>query len=589
MSRQRRPFPSDKPFVYLLGRAQPGAPWTGSFADGYKGTALTPPEKVTYVDDVSSGRHKVPVLIEHDAHDEIGQALPSQAVIGQSIGAFHDGPGNVFQIVQLPTSNVATYRVWDDLEYGKKLGFSLRTDLQRLGTAPTAPVVALAPTHIAITPTPDWSTADKPDPDPTKHQPPNFDTGTWIYHWTDEPAELRGFMQERYMEPTRENFFTRVPPSLLRRIDELAADRPGAPRQSEPPVEIRSTRVVPDATVASAGRVAVSTEEKKIHSPSASQPVHKAMASTEQKTEQPAASPPAAAAATPPAAPAAATPVPATETKPAVTIVPDRMMAEIKLRLDDYNSEKSAGRKLDKNEELAAYVHECIKQVKDMRMLSDLFPVVKQLADDREASVSAVPEWINLLRQSGVIVPDTAAFALQAEKNAHTEDGRLWRDLVVAAAGKAKSQREIEMQQLRSLDSERTEKESLKRKLDDAQLELTAEKAKRVKAEENLAGISPETYAAAHNPAAAAASTTKPAQPVVADAVTASARNNGGAMSFGGQAGDATKASRLWAELAARPGRGGMTAPPKLEKAQSEALSKYDVESIGVLSKLPTR
>ncbi len=270
------------------------------------------------------------------------------------------------------------------------------------------------------------------------------------------------------------------------------------------------------------------------------------------------------------------------------------MMAEIKLRLNDYNSEQSAGRKLDKNEDLAAYVYECIKQVKDMRTLSELFPVVKQLADDREASVSAVPEWINLLRQSGVIVPDTAAFALQAEKNAHTETGRLWRDLVVAAAGKAKSQREIEMQQLRGLENERTEKTDLKRKFDQAQLELIEEKAKRVKAEESLAKISPETYAAAHNPtgtatAAGATTTTEAtrAPAIVADAVTASARSNG-AMSFGGQAGDPTKAARLWADITARSGRGQMSAPPKFKKedaeAHREALSKYDVESIGVMT-----
>ena len=577
MSRPRRPFPSDKPFVYLTGRAQPGAPWTGSYKDGYRGTALTPAEKVTYVDDISSGRRKVPVLLEHDAHDEIGQRLPKDAIIGETIGAFHDGPGNIFQVVQLPTSKVETYRIWDDLEYGKKLGFSLRTDLRRLGPSPTAPVIGLGPTHIAITSTPDWATADKPPLDPHEHQSPNFDTGTWIYHWTDEPVELRSHLKQQYMEPAKEHLFTRIPPSLLRRVDELATER-GAPRQSEPAVEIRYPLVVSDATVASAGRAAESTGEKKNHSSSSSATT---MASTEQ--QQPSAvvaSQPPQPSATPPTSAQAI----ATETKAPVSITPDRMMSEIKSRLDEYNSETSAGRKLDKNEDLAAYVYECIKQVKDMRTLSQLFPVVKQLADEREASVSAVPEWINMLRQSGIIVPDTAAFALQAEKNAHTEDGRLWRDLVVAAAGKAKSQREIEMQQLRSLDNERTEKESLKRKFDDSQLELTEEKAKRVKAEESLAKISPEMYAAARNPSGATQTTAS--QPVVADAVTASARGTNGAMSFGGAAGDMTKATRLWAQIAQRPGRGQMTPPPKLTKEQAELLSARDVESMGSLTEL---
>jgi hypothetical protein len=140
------------------------------------------------------------------------------------------------------------------------------------------------------------------------------------------------------------------------------------------------------------------------------------------------------------------------------------------------------------------------------------------------------------------------------------------------------------MQQLRSLDNERTEKESLKRKFDDSQLELTEEKAKRVKAEESLAKISPEMYAAARNPSGATQTTAS--QPVVADAVTASARGTNGAMSFGGAAGDMTKATRLWAQIAQRPGRGQMTPPPKLTKEQAELLSARDVESMGSLTEL---
>lgn len=216
-------YRKELPYLYLVALAQPRVPWSGNDAPTYKQTLLRPDEKWAYARDATLRR--LPAVMEHADLDKVHARPPEDKIVGDTLGAWHDSVGNVFQVLRLPTSKTSTADVHRDLARGERWGVSLFTNLGRDRT--THDVEKISVPHIGLTKDPAWGRVGE---DPFEEGPAEYDKGSWVRYWTQDPRELQRHLQSTYGS----DCLARVPREIKDRLAEEAS------AYSEPPPLVSS-------------------------------------------------------------------------------------------------------------------------------------------------------------------------------------------------------------------------------------------------------------------------------------------------------------------------------------------------------------
>ncbi len=557
--RSRRSYRPDLPHVYLVTLAQPMVKWAGTTDASYKQTLLRPEEKWKYVQSITRGKvgtkRRQPVVFEHAGLAQAHDRPPDEAVIGDTLCGWHDQEGNVFQVLRLPTSKPRTAEVFHDLERGDKWGTSLFTNLGRDPVKRT--VEELSVPHIGMTKNPAWGNVDY------EGGPHQYDRGSWVRFWTQDPAELRSHLDREYMG----KIMSRVPSDLRERLmeeEEATAAAATVPQQSEPPARVNSSSLTQDKSAhpGSGAAPPLSWTNFSRHSPAwisatmsdaAAPAAAAAVPVTQPATPLPAAT-------TPPApvqAPAAAAAAPSTPPPPVSTIV-----SNVEKTLKDLDNTRNASERLRKFDEVQQTIRSAIQNASGDDLLK-LVGMMQTVLERQKKEKEPVGPFVQQMRDRGYITPDDAEFVLAAEKNLHLPDARIFTDMVYASARDQHDQKEAEKKMVSQIDAMGREQKDLKRKFDEADAErqidkkIKLEQAARIEElETRLKSFGPKDLAAASaptTPAAAAPAATAPLS-LVADSVAASRTSS------------TSMASQMWAVISKRTDRGNIAPITKEER-----------------------
>ncbi len=431
--RPRRAYRRDLPHLYLVTCSQPRVPWAGNDSAGYKKTLLRPEEKWEYVQAATT--RSTPVVMDHAGITKAHAAPPSEAVVGDTMGAWHDPVGNVLQVLRLPSSKATTADVFDDLERGEKWGVSLFTNLGR--DKETGDVAQLSVPHIGLTKDPAWGRVSVDD------GPTEYDRGSWVRYWTQDPREL-----QQHLHTTYTQVMSRVPKEFLQRLNDAVATH------SEPPPRV-SSPLVPDATCATKAP-ASATPFPGFHSSAVS-----GMATPD------VAAPIAAAAAAP--APVASAPQPVAP--PAEKMNYPKMMQDTKRDLEELKAIRNPSTRLEKIEKIQTGVRSLAQNATPAEW-KELASILADAHEVHTSMTTPVAHELQALVEQGYITPDAIPFFMTAQAERDHQGGRFMTDMVYAHAERSRDQRELERRIV-------SENRDLKRKFDDTDAELQAAKKQR--------------------------------------------------------------------------------------------------------------
>lgn len=189
----------DPPGLWLIGMAQPRLP--AADRPDYDGTMMMPHEQDDLVSHIDSKRMPMPAVMEHAGLSKFGDLPAPEQVIGEGALTWRDPQYGLMMAVKVPGHRPESLAIPHALlNEGKKIGFSLFTDLQiEGGDIITGKVKKLRPTHVGATYTPAWAKE-----------------GSYVYEFGTEDEMMRTVLRDKYGKRPGVTF----PPNMAKMLAE---------------------------------------------------------------------------------------------------------------------------------------------------------------------------------------------------------------------------------------------------------------------------------------------------------------------------------------------------------------------------------
>lgn len=181
--------------IIFVGVAQPYTRDGDERRLDYRGSLLTPTEKMHVARLISSGQQPMPLVIDHANLSGYGETVPEHLRIGYATDALVDPEFGLIAVGCIEPERPEARIIANSIRMGKKWGLSFYTDFQY--HVETLDVVRLGVSHLGVTDDPAWA-----------------EFNSYIYEWSHDPMPIRRILRTFYL--SRPGIY--VPPETLERL-----------------------------------------------------------------------------------------------------------------------------------------------------------------------------------------------------------------------------------------------------------------------------------------------------------------------------------------------------------------------------------